>query len=297
MRFIFRLCCVLLISANTLVMAEIRVMTLNTEWLWSPFDNYVDGGFKWLKDMGKDDYIKELEFYAALIQSRNIDVVALSEIENESVAVDLVDKLGSNWRVYFKQGRDTATGQDVALISRLGYVQGSLSDYGFPSGKITNSSKAKRLSKIVGAQFYYPDTANTDTKGQPKIIGVLTAHFLSKRNENKHKALNRQKQAVALTKAIDTLRLTTYGIVVLGDFNDVVDSETIDILLRHQLQSFESCDNFKAVANNNVIKKWRGHIDHIFYQGFDCLTQYETDLQRYSDHNAIYGEFKLNFAK
>ena len=272
-------------------------MTLNTEWLWSPFDKQVDGSFKWLKDMPKAEYLNELAFYADLILARKIDVIALSEIENESVAIDLAQKLGPTWRAYFKQGRDTATGQDVALVSRLDYVQGSISDFGFPSGKIGNSSKAKRLSKIVGAQFYYPDRTEAGSKPQPRTFGVLTAHFLSKRNENKHKALNRQKQAVALSKAIEALRRTTEGIIVLGDFNDVIGSETIDILLRHQLKSFESCDNFNAVLSDNLIKQWRGHIDHIFYQGFDCLAQYETDLQHYSDHNAIYGEFKLSVAK
>lgn len=275
--------------------AEIKVMTINTEWLWTPFDKRVDGNIKRIRDMSEKEYLSEIQFYAEIITARNIDIVALSEIENETVAHDISKALGKDWRTYFKQGRDTATGQDVALISRLDYVEDSLTDFGFPSGFLAGTGKAKRLSKLVGAQFWYPN--KNEIKNKTYKVGVITSHFLSKRNENKHKALNRQKQAIALTKTIDKFRENSQQLIVLGDFNDNYKSETLKTLLQHDLQGFDVCDNFQDKGLNNQNKRWLRHIDHILFSGFRCLAQYKVDLQKHSDHDAIYAELIIPQAK
>ncbi|PJF38708.1 MAG: hypothetical protein CUN55_16505, partial [Phototrophicales bacterium] len=113
---------------------SIRVMAINAQWLWTPFDKRAEGQHVKRTDPKPADYIKELEFYAGLIKSHDIDLVALSEVENELVADDLARRLGGQWRHYFKQGRDSATGQDVAIISRLTYIENSVTDFGFPCG-------------------------------------------------------------------------------------------------------------------------------------------------------------------
>lgn len=270
-------------------------MTINTEWLWTPFDQQVDGNIKHQRDMTKTDYLAEINFYINLINSRHIDVVALSEIENRQVAEELARGLGESWRVYFKQGRDTATGQDVAIISKLIYVEGSLTDFGFPSGYIAGTGKSKRLSKVVGAQFFYPkDDLNAQTKQK---FGVITSHFLSKRNETKHKANNRLKQSIALTKAVDEFRKSTDALIVLGDFNDQLKSETIRILIDHGLKSFKQCDNFLNAIEDKENKRWFRNIDHVFFAGLKCKGQYKVDLHKYSDHDAIYAEFNSLQAK
>lgn len=283
-RLVLLLACVF----PTYSLAELRVLTLNAEWLWTPFDGKVDGNIKTTKDMSIPAYKEELTFYAKLIQSRKIDIVAINEIENEQVARELSNKLGKNWRYYFRQGLDTATGQDVALLSRLPYVEGSLTDFNFPAAKLNVSDKPKKITKLVGAQFWY------ENKGQREKIGVITAHFLSKRNENQQKAENRHKQALALRQAINHYFRDTDRLFVLGDFNDFIDSVTLKTLLQAPLYSYQECRNFRNKDAEMMLKKWRRNIDHILFSGVNCVLQEQIDLKRYSDHDAIFGEFSLS---
>lgn len=276
---------IVMLMMNSLCFADLRAMTINAEWLWTPFDKKVDGSLKHLKDMSELDYLAEISFYTQQIQAKNIDIVALSEIENEQVAEEIVRKLGGKWKVYFKQGRDTATGQDVAIISRLPYVKDSLTDFDFPAGFIAGEGKAKKLTKVVGAQFWI-------NKGSEKQkLGVITAHLLSKRNENKHKASNREKQALGLKLAIEKYRAETDALLVLGDFNDQLNSSTLAIIMDQKLNTYKECSNFSTGINLNESKRWLRHIDHLLYSGLSCTAQYKVDLQKFSDHPAIYGEF------
>lgn len=263
-------------------------MTLNAEWLWTPFDNKVDGSIASTRDMSIPAYSEELAFYAALVETHRIDLLAISEIENEQVAQELAVKLGKPWVHYYQQGLDTATGQDVAIISRLPYVEGSLTHFNFPAAKLGLLDKSKKITKLVGAQFWL------DMNGKKEKLGVITAHFLSKRNDNRQKSENRQKQALALRQAIANFSGDTDRLLVLGDFNDHIDSETLNILLQAPLQSHLSCDSFlKSPAQNNF-KKWRRNIDHILFTGLNCVSQIKVDLQDYSDHDAIIGQFSLS---
>ena len=272
--------------------ADVRAMTINTQWLWTPFDKQVDGSLKHLKDMSEKKYLDEVSFYAKQIIARNIDVVALSEIENEHVANDVVQHLnhesGDTWNAYFMQGRDTATGQDVAILSRLPYVTDSKTTFNFPSGFISGAGKAKKLSKIVGALFL------VETSTDKKTVGVITAHLLSKRNETKKKSLDREKQALGLRKAIDKFKQGTDALIIMGDFNDYLSSPTLAHIKGTQLNSYKECDNFKKGLNKNEIKRWRRNIDHLLYSGLTCKAQYKLDLQGYSDHPAIYGELVIH---
>ena len=268
-------------------LAEFRAMTLNAEWLWTPFDNKVDGSIASIRDMSIPAYSEELAFYAALINTHKIDVLAISEIENEQVAKELASKFGKQWTHYFKQGLDTATGQDVAILSRLPYVEDSLTHFNFPASKLSLLDKPKKITKLVGAQFWL------ESNGKREKLGVITAHFLSKRNESKQKSENRQKQALALRLAIDVFAKDTDKILVLGDFNDQIDSATLTILQQVPLQSYATCDNFLESSAENSLKKWRRNIDHILFTGLHCLSQEKIDLQHFSDHDAIFGRFNL----
>lgn len=289
----------LVFALSSFSYAEFRAMTINTEWLWTPFDKKVDGSLKHLRDMSETDYLEELRFYAAQIQARSIDIVALSEIENEQVADELVRALntkgnkevGQKWQSYFKQGRDTATGQDVAIISKLSYVEGSLTDFNFPSGFIAGAGKAKKLSKIVGAQFWINDINSR------KKLGVITAHLLSKRHENKKKATNREKQALGVKKAVERFRHDSDALIVMGDFNDYLNSPTLTTIIDQRLSTYQDCANFSVNGHAKERKRWLRHIDHLLYSGLSCAGQYKLDLQSFSDHPAIYAEFIIHQAK
>jgi len=276
---------VLLLSVVSFTHAELNVMTINTEWLWTPFDQHVDGSRFNKGDMSPKKYREELKFYASLINQQHVQILAVSEIENHMVANDLANAFGSAWNVYFKQGRDTATGQDVAILSNLEPVKESLTDFGFPGGQLPGFfDKQKRLSKVVGVQFW----SSSDESKQK--IGVITSHFLSKRKEHKKKSQNRQRQAYALVKAMDKFVEESDSLIVLGDFNDFIFSETLTILMKkYQLLSSEVMIN--EINNTALNKQSLRRIDHILYRNLKVKHFKTVSLNKYSDHDGVFAQF------
>lgn len=272
------ICCVSLsLLMSSLARAELNVMAINTEWLWSPHDGRVDGSMFNKGDMSPDAYRKELAFYAGLVEKNELHIVALSEIENESVVNDLAKALGSSWRGYFVQGRDTATGQDVALLSRLDYVPGSLTAFGFPSGRIPGESKKKSLTKLVGAQFKHPQSG--------KIIAVITAHFLSKRNDSIQKAKKRLRQSYALRKVIRKMTLESDSVLVLGDLNDLRGSPVIEVLEQDLSNAEAHCFNTQQSKQSRIV-------DHILYTDLVCTNYQRVNLKSFSDHYGVFARFQ-----
>ncbi|KZY86251.1 hypothetical protein A3741_26650 [Oleiphilus sp. HI0069] len=267
--------------------AELRVMTLNTEWLWTPYDGKADGSKVTIRDMSKKDYLTELAFYAKLVREHRIDILAVSEIENKYVAIDLANRFGKDWKAYFTQGRDTATGQDVALISRLEPVKGSLTNYGFPCGKTNGVKKKKCLSKVVGARFYLDNASGEQ-------VAVISSHFLSKRNDSKSKRLKRESQALALSKAVereanDFSSTKVAKVIALGDFNDTANSTVLKLLrAKGSLLSASSCRMQDSIESHSKPKhRKKSLVDHILYRGLTCLDDYAVSTGSYSDHPAI----------
>ncbi|MFT7184882.1 MAG: exonuclease III [Pseudohongiellaceae bacterium] len=274
-----------LLLAASLTQAELNVMTINTEWLWTPYDRQVDGGRYNKGDMSALKYEEELAFYASVVKRKSVQILAVSEIENYLVAQNLAKAFGVGWRAYFKQGRDTATGQDVAILSNLEPVEGSLTDFDFPGGKLPRFlDKQKRLSKIVGVQFW------SDSGKRRQKIGVITSHFLSKRKENKKKYQNRQRQAYALVKTIEKFIHESDSLVVMGDFNDHIRSETLAILMKkHQLLSAEVM--IKKANKTTLNKQALRRIDHILYRNLRIKDFKIVNLKKYSDHDGIFAQF------
>ena len=264
---------------------DLRVMSLNAEWLWTPHDGRVEGSKFNRGDLSKSDYAEEIEFYAAMIQSNGIDLLAISEIENQSVAVDLARQIGKDWKAHYVQGRDTATGQDVALLSHLHLVEGSLTNFNFPCGKAPKASKHKCLSKVVAATFSQP-------KGEQRDIvpvSVISAHFLSKRNESRKKRQKRLSQAYALTNAIKQLESNyqqhgSVKLIALGDFNDHYHSDTVKHLRKiGGLKGALDCQN----DVQELQKRRLNSIDHVLFKGFECVEEYTVPTFKFSDHDAV----------
>lgn len=262
--------------------AIFRAMTINAEWLWTPFDRRVDGKKVKVEEPAPKQYREELAFYAGLIKTHQIDLLAISEIENGEVASDLAKTIGGGWKSFFRQGRDTATGQDVAILTRLNVRKGSATDFGFPTGRIPGIKGKKRLSKILGLSLVFPEV-NAE-------LPVVTSHFLSRRNNSKRKTLNRVRQAYALLESDhDAHRDGPW--LLLGDLNAVSGSETIKVMRQQgNLQlGLSDCQR----KNPMVQKRFAKMIDHVLFRKLSCREIGAISLAPYSDHPAVYVELRL----
>ncbi len=276
--FRFLLICCWLFACSSAV-AELRVMTLNAEWLWTPYDGRVDGKKYNQGDPLPADYEQEIAFYRQLIHQHQVDLLAISEIENESVAQDLVRHLEGKWSVAFMEGRDTATGQDVAILSRLPLIDGSIQDFGFPGATVPGLNKAKRLSKVVGARYRLSD----------KYLSVITAHVLSRRNDSRIKSLRRHAQLRALARLADDEASANVAVLVLGDLNDVLVSPGLKTMMNEgRLTSvYAACTDVK-ISSELAYKT----IDHILFRGLRCRSVRQIDLAHHSDHPGVLAVFE-----
>ena len=262
-------------------------MSINAEWLWTPKDGVAEGDRVRIKDMRLQDYQEELEYYASLIHASNADIVAFSEIENESVVDDLTVALGAPWIGYFRQGRDTATGQDVALVSRLSLVRGSVTDFNFPVGRLSWNDRGKRLSKVLGAVFVLPDSN--------EHVAVLTSHFLSRRNDSLKKSNNRLRQAKAALVGLQMFDAKITKAIVMGDLNDVHGSAPIRVLMEEGgLSSMAEACPLAEYAPKQSLPPPKKQIDHILFKGFGCQGKAYYDLGSMSDHYAVWAHLKGN---
>jgi endonuclease/exonuclease/phosphatase family metal-dependent hydrolase len=253
-----------------------RVATLNAEWLWTPHDGRVDGARFNKGDPSESAYTQELRFYAGLLHQYDVDVLALSEIENEQVAEEFAAQLGGEWVASFRQGRDTATGQDVAILSKLGKPV-LITDFGFPSGMV-EGYKPKRLSKVLGIIL----------EVDARKVGFVTAHLLSKRNDSPNKSAKRMMQAHAIVKAHNSFE-NVDAVVLLGDFNDYRSSPVLKTLEKETQTSnvLTACERYDITENRRYM------IDHILFKGVRCKQAFTLDMQSFSDHPMLVAEFKF----
>ena len=185
--------------------AILTVMTLNTEFMWDglePEEGQVN--FTWKHS--ETEAAERMEKIAEIIRTGNPDIVNLVEVENKQA----VDKLnadylaGSGYKVYFKKGKDTYTGQDVALLTRI-----DPDVFDRDNGKGQSGNVSKGVSKNLYGTF---------TIGQTKIA-VVGLHFLAFPNAE-YRRLPREAQADLICRRAKKLFDQGYLLIILGDFND-----------------------------------------------------------------------------
>jgi exonuclease III len=183
------------------------IMTLNAEFLWDgvePEEGQVD--FPWkFSQTEAEDHMREV---ADIIIRGNPDIVNLVEVENLDALKTFNDKFlaGRGYRPYLVKGKDTFTGQDVALLTRIDPEDDLIErdDRRGQSGSVTKS-----VSKNFFAKIQVNDA---------KIV-LIGLHFLAQPLRDDRR-LPRQAQADAIRALAVEKRNEGFSPIVLGDFND-----------------------------------------------------------------------------
>lgn len=258
----------------------LSAMTINTEWLWD-YDNNIDG-----EVLGPDDipsfneYWAEIRYFAGLILENNANLVAVQEIEGCHIIEDIRHELGTeSWHTVCQEGRDTYTGQDVAIVTQFPVVFGPDT---FPDTYGQHGGSSVRPSKIVGAVL---ETPHGD-------MAVITTHLLSKANPDND--VRRVAQADAVLSNFHALmqRPNVAHGLVLGDLNDTPNSTPLVLLtssgtLRNTLYA-----NGRAATSSDCSFTFQGNcelIDHILKT--NSLNGGEFRVvntnRQYTDHQAV----------
>lgn len=194
---------------------DVRVATFNTEFL---FDGRGDEG-RVSFDRSGDAHNARLhrQRVARVIRSLDADVVMLQEVEDEAIVQTMIeeDLSGLGYRAYFVQGKDTFTGQDVALISRL------------PVESVGRTDERAPLAGSPGDDYGVSKNmyARMEIAGEPATLVGL--HFLAYPLAE-DRLPRREAQAEVIRRFVAEETAAGRDVIVLGDFNDYEES-TLDV--------------------------------------------------------------------
>jgi predicted extracellular nuclease len=273
----------LLVLAELNAQTEVNIMSLNTEWFWdseNPHEGTIAFG---PRGNPPTEMEVKLEAYsiARIISEYKANIVGLIEVENQTVA-DLIRSYlpEPDWKTIFIKGRDSSTGQDVALLTRFEVIAGSETNYADTPGD-------KRPSKILGAAL----NIGSET------VFVIVTHFLSKRSDND---ANRLKQANYVREEVRRIMNNFDHIVILGDLNDLPDSPPLQ-----RVRGLDDADEDfiqtaittgTDAAYSYIFNDEKQLIDHILlspsledeFGAMDLGSRHKTiDLGPISDHRAV----------
>lgn len=196
----FCICFGLVVSAE-----DFRIATWNLEWFFDEDtgDNSQLGAQQ--SAPSEQEYEARVTQIAKAIESMDVRIIALQEIENQQVVDDVVEELNNDSRsfsVQFVQGLDTFTGQDVAFL-----VDSSLST--------SNVSRFTRDSSDPNQPRNVSKHLRIDTSIGGEDVTLITAHLIATSSNR------RRQQARTLRTWITPL--IGGNLIVLGDLNSRLD--------------------------------------------------------------------------
>ena len=215
---------------------EIDIFLLNTEFFFDDKEPHGQVVSKSVPVPTAEQYEAKAKTIAELIDTYKANVVGLVEVENRAVLEKVRYYLASpdNWEIAFDEGRDTYTGQDVAILTKFRIVPGSATNFPderevyFVDGQERDVNPAKFLGvelKIDNQPFY-----------------VLITHLISRHKSNDAKRL--AQATVVRRQAVKGL-IAGKNVIVMGGLNDTPATPVIN-----RLRGFDDIwDDFLQTAN------------------------------------------------
>jgi exonuclease III len=203
---------------------KLRLMQYNVEWLFIDYYSAMDcpgNGCTWVNQSEAEIH---MDYVADVINTLNPDIINFCEVEGCDELNILKDKLDGSYIPYLKKGTDTATGQNVGMLTRIDpivnlYRTEVKYTYPIPNSNCgyTGSSGTYGVSKHYITEF---KLFNTD-------VALIAGHLLAIPTD-KTRCAEREAQASVLQKVIYSYINKGYEVIMMGDFNDY-DAEILDM--------------------------------------------------------------------
>ena len=194
------------ISGNVPTTEGVRLATFNAEFLFDGLDGEGQASFAWQGDPVLSRAHRDA--VAEVIRELDADVLMLQEVENvETLQMLIAESLeGMGYQAYLVNGRDTFTGQDVGLLSRI-----PVEAVGRTDERVTvpGTRAPYGVSKNMWARLTINGIPTT-------LIGV---HFLARPDDIERKP-KRETQAEVIRRLVVQEMEAGRAVAVLGDFND-----------------------------------------------------------------------------
>ena len=222
---------------------KLRLVQYNVEWLFLDYysqSNCPGTGCTWVNQSEAQTH---MNYVANVVKELNPDIINFCEIEGCDELNALKEKLDGTYSPYLKKGTDTATGQNVGLLTRVDplvnlYRSEHKYNYPLPDSKCGYSGPvgSSGVSKHYITEFKF---GNYD-------VALIAAHLLAIPTDPTRCA-EREAQATVLQNIIYGYINKGYEVIMMGDFNDF-DAEIPDI--NNNIPTSRVLDILKGNTNN-----------------------------------------------
>jgi exonuclease III len=203
---------------------KLRLVQYNVEWLFIDYyssANCPGSGCSWSNSSEAQTH---MSYVTKVIHDLNPDIINFCEIEG----CDELNMVKSNlndatYMPYLKKGTDSATGQNVGMLTRIDPLVSlyrTEEKYSYP---IQGSKCGYTGSGSTGVSKHYI----TEFKLGNMNVAFIAAHLLAIPTESSRCA-QREGQASVLQPIIADYITRKYEVILLGDFNDF-DGEVLDV--------------------------------------------------------------------
>jgi exonuclease III len=198
-------------------------MQFNTEWLFIDYYAASDcpgNGCTWKNQTEAETHLTEIQ---SVINKLNPDILNICEIEGCDELNQLIRGLSVDYKPYLIKGKDTSTGQNVGMLTKVDpivdlYRSEERVTYPIPGSQCgyTGDPIDTGVSK-----HYITEFSINEIK-----VALIGAHLIAFPTD-KLRCSEREAQATILQNVVINYVKRGYEIVVLGDFNDF-DSDPLD---------------------------------------------------------------------
>jgi exonuclease III len=165
-----------------------------------------------------------MNYVAKVVEELDPDIINFCEIEGCDELNMLKEKLDASYVPYLKKGKDTGTGQNVGMLTRIDPIASlyrTEAKYNYPiegsACGYTGNTTETGVSKHYITEFKFGDMN----------VAFIAAHLIALPTDPPRCA-QREAQASILQSAIYDYIERSYEVVMIGDFNDF-DAEVLDM--------------------------------------------------------------------
>lgn len=203
---------------------KLRLVQYNAEWLFIDYyssANCPGSGCSW---SNASEAQTHMSYVTKVIHDLNPDIINFCEIEGCD-ELNMVKSMlnDATYTPYLKKGTDSATGQNVGMLTRIDPLVSlyrTEEKYSYP---IQGSKCGYTGSGTTGVSKHYI----TEFKLGTMNVAFIAAHLLAIPTESSRCA-QREGQASVLQPVIADYISRKYEVIILGDFNDF-DGEVLDV--------------------------------------------------------------------
>ena len=203
---------------------KLRLVQYNVEWLFLDYYQPMDcpgDGCTWKT---QSDAQTHLKYVSSVIQYLNPDIINICEVEGCDELNAVISNLDTSYIPYLKKGTDTATGQNVGMLTRIDplislYRTEEKYSYPIPDSRCGNTS----VTGSTGVSKHYI----TEYRFDEFDVAFIAGHLLAGPTDPT-RCVEREAQSQILQNVIYGYIQKGYEIIFLGDLNDF-DAEVLDI--------------------------------------------------------------------